>query len=52
VVGVDLEIRPFTPEEAVVAASWRYPGALAIYGGDADEEPLTSPASLGETSSP
>ena len=29
--GVNLEIRPFTPEEAVVAASWRYPGVLAMY---------------------
>ncbi|MDQ4088761.1 MAG: hypothetical protein M3163_00400 [Actinomycetota bacterium] len=29
-----MEIRRFTPEEAVVAASWRYPGVLAIYDGD------------------
>lgn len=29
-----MEIRPFTPEEAVVAASWRYPGVLSMYDGD------------------
>lgn len=29
-----MEIRPFTPEEAVVAASWRYPDVLAMYDGE------------------
>ncbi len=31
-----IHIRPFTPEEAVVAASWRYPGDLSMYAGDPD----------------
>jgi len=31
-----IHIRPFTPEEAVVAASWRYPGALSMYDGEPD----------------
>jgi ribosomal-protein-alanine N-acetyltransferase len=30
----DVEIRPFRPEEAMAAASWRYPGELAMYDGD------------------
>jgi len=29
-----VHIRPFTPEEAVTAASWRYPGDLSMYDGE------------------
>jgi ribosomal-protein-alanine N-acetyltransferase len=29
-----VHIRPFTPEEAVIAASWRYPGDLSMYDGE------------------
>ena len=40
-----IHIRPFTPEEAVIAASWRYPGELAMYDG----EPNTWHVFLAET---
>lgn len=29
-----IHIRPFTPEEAAIAASWRYPGELSMYDGE------------------
>jgi ribosomal-protein-alanine N-acetyltransferase len=29
-----IHIRSFTPEEAVIAASWRYPGDLSMYNGE------------------
>jgi GNAT superfamily N-acetyltransferase len=29
-----VHIRTFTPEEAVIAASWRYPGDLSMYDGE------------------
>ncbi|MDP8960684.1 MAG: hypothetical protein M3N32_03565 [Actinomycetota bacterium] len=29
-----IHIRPFTQEEAVTAASWRYPGELSMYAGE------------------
>ena len=29
-----VHIRPFTPAEAVIAASWRYPGELSMYDGE------------------
>jgi ribosomal-protein-alanine N-acetyltransferase len=29
-----IHIRPFTQEEAVIAASWRYPGELSMYDGE------------------
>jgi RimJ/RimL family protein N-acetyltransferase len=40
-----IHIRPFTQEEAVIAASWRYPGELSIYDG----EPNTWQVFLAET---